>query len=564
MSQERAQPVRPTQFLTTYGPGAVLDSLRGPRLVLDFELSGLFQAESPADYEIREPALSQLLPESARIFRLPCNADLGQNDGTAIYETESFPKWSLCPSHGVLYRYQSQSKKSCPNCPAAKSTFGAWEQSRQQAISFVMVCEQGHLQDVSWPFLLHQGGPHQDCKSDHLLWRGVGGPLRGVSLVCPKCRSEARLADLYHRDHPCGGFFPERRMRETCKTRARISQRAAADLYLPEVLSALTLPRGDSLLYHALRHDSVANTVATFLKIGSLTEDLWEVILGNSRVPEEVRRILSAASLEERQKVAEAVTRESEPVTTDQARAEELRALCEAAATGLPRSSNFEIDPTSAGVFSLGPVRLRVTPVHRLRMVSAQLGYRRLGGPVVETLFKANANRWFPGVEQFGEGLFLQLLDPLDENGPVWRAWATRFEQGDTVGHHPRMVWWHSLSHRLIRALAVDSGYSAASVRERLYVDGDNGGLLIYAVQPGGDGTLGGLIALVPRFDRILAAALAHLDSCSNDPLCGEQQIAENRQNGAACYACSLLSETSCEMRNFSLDRNLLVETIVR
>jgi hypothetical protein len=32
--------------------------------------------------------------------------------------------------------------------------------------------------------------------------------------------------------------------------------------------------------------------------------------------------------------------------------------------------------------------------------------------------------------------------------------------------------------------------------------------------------------------------------------------------HGAACHGCLLISETSCEARNVSLDRALLVDTI--
>ena len=77
-------------------------------------------------------------------------------------------------------------------------------------------------------------------------------------------------------------------------------------------------------------------------------------------------------------------------------------------------------------------------------------------------------------------------------------------------------VWWHTLSHRLLRALSIDSGYSSAAIRERVYLRMEpggaaRGGLLLYTVQPGGDGTLGGLIGLVPTLDRVLASALRDL-----------------------------------------------------
>jgi Domain of unknown function (DUF1998) len=210
-------------------------------------------------------------------------------------------------------------------------------------------------------------------------------------------------------------------------------------------------------------------------------------------------------------------------------------------------------------------------------VVMVQLGYRRLdGGPddLVSSLYVEGQNRWLPGVELHGEGVFLDLTPevpggqsaeaqpPLDDRDG--QAWMTEWRRAGDLHTHPVFVWWHTLAHRLVLALAIDSGYSSASIRERVYVRIDPatgaaiGGILLYTAQPGGDGTLGGLIALIPRFERILHAALRDVDACSNDPLCCEEQYGPGRSSGAACYACGFISETSCEFRNMYLDRNLL------
>jgi hypothetical protein len=44
-----------------------------------------------------------------------------------------------------------------------------------------------------------------------------------------------------------------------------------------------------------------------------------------------------------------------------------------------------------------------------------------------------------------------------------------------------------------------------------------------------------------------------------------KQQVAfsgDRATHGAACHGCLLIAETSCEMRNLFLDRNLLVPTM--
>jgi hypothetical protein len=213
-----------------------------------------------------------------------------------------------------------------------------------------------------------------------------------------------------------------------------------------------------------------------------------------------------------------------------------------------------------------------------------QTGYRRMSpaGTPIDIAYHDGAQRWYPGVELFGEGIFIDL-DPGESlgharhfplTGPSATAWSQEWASSAALDplerdrRHPVTVWWHVFAHRLINALSIDSGYSSASIRERVLVDVDDssgqagGGVLLYTVQPGGDGTLGGLVALVPQFERVLATAFRNIDSCSNDPLCGEERFTSGKYNGAACYSCALVSETSCEVRNLGLDRNVLLENL--
>lgn len=57
-------------------------------------------------------------------------------------------------------------------------------------------------------------------------------------------------------------------------------------------------------------------------------------------------------------------------------------------------------------------------------------------------------------------------------------------------------------------------------------------------------------------------AALERAAWCSNDPLCMESEASgADSVNLAACHACLLLPETSCETNNAFLDRALLIDT---
>jgi hypothetical protein len=121
-----------------------------------------------------------------------------------------------------------------------------------------------------------------------------------------------------------------------------------------------------------------------------------------------------------------------------------------------------------------------------------------------------------------------------------------------------------------MRELALECGYTQASVRERIYASSyghplDIAGVLIYTAAPDSEGTLGGLVSLgrPENLGRLIAQALEHAALCASDPLCSEHDpTRDSSLHGAACHACLFAPETSCEMGNRFLDRSLLVSTI--
>jgi hypothetical protein len=281
----------------------------------------------------------------------------------------------------------------------------------------------------------------------------------------------------------------------------------------------------------------------------------------------------------------------------DQLILEEFRALVHASIHGAPPLYGsrpqapviFEVDPNrrSSYVPAHGNV-LRITPILRLRTVTVQTAYRREvdtqthAQPVDVSFQDRLGQKWYPGTEFLGEGIFIRFdnnegwgFNPKGRSATVWQ---NNLQNRQTYNEHlfrdsqirtelqPLFVWWHTLSHLLIRSIAEESGYSSASIRERIYFENDGqkmrGGVLLYATQPGSEGTLGGLIALVPNFQHIMNMAFDQLRTCSGDPLCIEHRFEQEQYNGAACYSCLLLSETSCEHRNMWLDRNIMLENM--
>ncbi len=126
----------------------------------------------------------------------------------------------------------------------------------------------------------------------------------------------------------------------------------------------------------------------------------------------------------------------------------------------------------------------------------------------------------------------------------------------------------HTLSHLLIQSLAMRCGYPASSIRERIYTDSEakRYGILLYTASPDAEGTLGGLVQQARNIEDHLAHALRLSSLCSNDPICAQHTPSESLEarwlHGAACHGCTLVAETSCEMRNDYLDRALVVPVL--
>jgi MrfA Zn-binding domain len=239
--------------------------------------------------------------------------------------------------------------------------------------------------------------------------------------------------------------------------------------------------------------------------------------------------------------------------------------------------------------------------VHRLRAVTCLYGFTRLepaptmseallddvqlaveGAPLAE-----NAD-WLPAMEQRGEGIFLKIAPS------AIRGWLARDEVGargdqlergilryrDRYGvevERPGLpyVLLHSMAHALMEQIALECGYPLSSLKERVYAFAvprpdipDRFGLLIYTASAGAQGTLGGLVEIANRIPEILNSALDRMRLCSNDPICADHDpsVAGDERSllGAACHACLLVPETSCEARNVYLDRALLIETVAQ
>jgi hypothetical protein len=191
---------------------------------------------------------------------------------------------------------------------------------------------------------------------------------------------------------------------------------------------------------------------------------------------------------------------------------------------------------------------------------------------------------WLPAVENLGEGIFLQLnaqrlqewenLDSVRRRAETlikaYSVWRQKRGLPELKDQRPRLLLLHTLAHLLMRQMSLDCGYSFASLRERIYADDKMAGLLIYTSTPDSDGSLGGLVRQArlirnddgserDSFGRLLDDVRDLARTCSGDPLCREHDPSRTeRLNAAACHACAMVSETSCEFGNRLLDRGMV------
>jgi len=361
----------------------------------------------------------------------------------------------------------------------------------------------------------------------------------------------------------------------------------------------LSIPRRHTALHNMLGLQPIRDNL--YGGAPNSIDDLRKVLenlASRRRIPTTtVGQILSHPWTEIRQSIDDVLT----PIasTYHELVLEEFVACIDGSVNGVPAISAppptstviFEMDPSHRQIFP-GPNRrgnFRIAPITNMRTVTVQRGYRRevnSAMPAIEVDVgfrdRLNANeKWYPGVDFLGEGLFIMLHDDdgwqFPITGPAVERWNRGFNERASYPEYvfrgplrdelsPLFVWWHTLSHLLMRSAAIEAGYSAASIRERVYVQSDGGrcrgGIVLYATKPGSEGSLGGLMALAPYFDDILDTAFDMLATCSGDPLCNENEYTIGKYNGAACYGCLLASETSCEHRNMWLDRAVILENM--
>ena len=598
--------LRPSQLIFTFGVGSLIDLPNMSALVM-----GLDDWDTRYCKEVEEDRLiaaiqKRLGSQVSRLYLPPIKLDGTERDPAAPaigVPVVAFPRWMRCSLCDTLATVESgvfklvqdpyrPDKTAYVHQGCLKGLGG--KPPTALSVRFLLACREGHLTDFPWIAFVHKG--NVPCKPAALTLRefGASGDASDIIVKCSSCAIERRMADAFDSDavFSCPAHHPHLRKTEMtgCKEPGKAILLGSSNSWFPTALSALSIPRAtDKLgklveeqwieLAHLENLDEVRFVGKKLQKFQSLIplfgefkeEDIWAAI--------EARRQGSGSnhSMGEDLKLPEWEVF-SNPGFASESKDFKLKQVAP------PKGFEEHFEGTVL--------------VERIREVRALLGFTRIESnsdfaeatTVLDdrmTTLRRESPTWLPASEVRGEGIFLRLREEnllkwegisevqalqheFLESHKAWRKLRKLRPFGDNFPGL-RLVLLHSLAHALMRQISLDCGYSAASIRERLYSrlpsesGGPMAGVLLYTAAPDSEGTLGGLVELGNplTLGRHLQQALESLRLCASDPLCSEHRPDTTGRgiHGACCHACQFSPETSCERGNRYLDRSVLVET---
>ncbi len=576
----RAGAVRPSQAVTQHGPGSLVDLPALSMVVLTADEWDLSKSR-----RVDEPRLARRM--GVDIFRAPPWLD--RKTMTGGIPAAIFPTFLVCPRCRRLApfsRFTFRERDSEFICESS----GCSGKGRALAYParFMTACAKGHLADFPWHNFVHPG---VSCSAELTLTdSGQTGSITDLNVECREHKTKKNLGRAFGPDaaNSLPGCRGERPWRDApdpagCSEQPRILLRGASNSYFAVVESAISIPPWSDPLQLAL-----GNYASELAKVDSA--QMLETALAVMNLPE-----LECFSPEQLWNGLQRRRADGTIPTAEEMRREEWECLRTEPGT-IDAQAEFQ-SRTVAVDQHLSEWVARVSALERLREVRALRGFTRIDpNPDVGDLGEvaalnaglqpsvASNAKWLPGVEYRGEGIFLELREDAvtawearesvhefgAHHSAIQEKWNADHAVAQAVVRTPRFILLHSLAHMMIRRLELDCGYSGTSLRERIYSSSESGlemaGILIYTATPDSEGSLGGLVEMAEPDDLgpLILRALDDARLCAGDPHCAtaSPETPGNQLNGAACHACLLISETSCEASNRHLDRGLVVPTL--
>jgi hypothetical protein len=591
---------RPSHLITTAGVGATTDLPSMSVIVRGLDAWNPEHQEPVEEPRLLE-AVQRVLGSQVRALRhAPWDPQAKDDPYTRTgVPVTPFPRWLRCPAchrlgpldppgqFELIHRYGKR-----PDLAKYVHAY-CTSQARQPVLArrraclparFLVICDDGHLDDFPYVEFVHNTRAAGLCGGPQLTLSDASTTLSPrVFIKCETCdhgRSiqEAAGSEGWEKLPACRGRHPHlQQFAPRCGKRLRLIVLGASNLWFAVSASALHLPEGQTVEDQVAAHWEVLGQLPNAALAQAIIEGMPALRALREHPIEEVWGII------EKLRGAGGPTPPDRP---DDLRDAEWQLLSHP--TTERQDADFRAMPTQSpdGYDNL---LHQVVQVTRLREVRALLGFTRLNAPDRDDLRPARVvglargpAEWVPAVEQRGEGIFLELREDrvaawaravtgtehIQALSRAYRQWASdRNLTPQPEFQVARFTLIHTLSHMLMRKVALECGYGSASIRERIYLgtpSAPTAGLLLSTAASDSEGTLGGLVALGQRvhLQRILDDALRDAAHCSSDPLCAEHvpEFPSAVLHNAACHACLFASETSCEAGNRWLDRAVLVD----
>lgn len=556
--------IRPNQLITTFGPGAIVDAMKDSVMVLDTNYW------KQVGKKINDGRLASYL--GVTCFYMPRTSYFG--DLPVI----SFPYIHICSKCGRIFDIREDFDldrylKYGATCPD--------DQFKAYPSRFIIMCRKGHVDDFPWRWWVHRGNSGCDGKLK-LKSTGYTSTLADMIVECEKCGEKRSLSGAMQPDSfegcKCTGRHPFRPLlrSERCQEKVIPSQRGASNVYFPVIRSAISIPPWTDPLYNLIDEhlkkiesyredygdDGVDKVYIRHFADKYSREEFYNAL---ARREQNIKEFVEIKRME-----YQAITHHNDPAYESNKKhfkAEE------------------EVVPSSLKAYFS-----RIIKITRLRDVMVLLGFTRVDAPDPDAdadeqvnivrLNKTRHDSWLPAVEVNGEGVFIEFnkdaisawlsktsiakLSTLYKT--CYREYCATRKWTNITDRDAKYVLLHTFSHLLVKEMSLKSGYSSSAIKERIYANDDMSGILLYTGSSDKEGSLGGLVDLgsINKLLPIIKTAFENALICSNDPECLFNIPTAERANGAACHACCMISETSCENGNRLLDRGFVVPLVNR
>lgn len=611
--------IRLSQLIQTFGPGALVDLPE--KSVMIRGLSGWpLKSGNREMRQIQEPRLVHYLMRllangengvswladdtTLELYEPPLKDNSSANYGKSEVPAVIYPRWmavdDLNADWSTRNGHAIQKLERYVGGDTARPRKGVVK----TPIRWVAACKNGHIDDIDWRWFTHRG--QRGCQQDMFLEdEGSGSDPQFITLRCD-CGARRALSELYTGATAlgrCNGHRPWVEGYECvpCGEPLQPMTRGAVNNYYSQILKLIALDQKGGEV-----EDRVQDFLGRFDKVTSQDQIRNPIDYGDKAIEQALSKYSSDVLWAALQNIRD------KAIGTDTSLAENPKvAEFDQFASGAPEIGSNELNSRLFGetlgrdkwedsnVFDTQFVSAAVK-IHRLCEVTCLYGFTRIEpakSPFDDSFEDIRLEvtgqslddkvSWLPAMEQFGEGIFLNLdaailrhktrgktaTDALNAIEARYKIWYEQdpYNRNQFPGREYIIV--HSLSHLLIEQISLEAGYPSTSLNERIYTLSQEGakridklGILIYAAGGGSQGTLGGLVDQISKIPTFLKQGIERLKICSNDPICSSHSESLTNQdeliNGAACHGCLFTAETSCERRNMLLDRKALLEML--